>query len=196
MGKKVQSFWNERWVCIQAKAPTKQKDYYFSDYGRLKSVEKSTGTETLLKGSKTIQGFLQINLKLKDNIRQGFYVHKLVADEFCKKTDDDQKFVIHLDRDNFNNHFENLKWVNQREMTDFQIEHGVYDPKNRKRPSHCKMNPTRVKLLKQRLKEGKTKKKILAKTFGITVEQLRKIEKGIDWKYVTIDDDDVSSKPA
>jgi len=194
MEKKVKSFWNERWVLIKAKAPTKQKDYYFSDYGRLKSIDKSTENESLLKGSTTIQGYLQINLKLKDNVRQGFYVHKLVADEFCTKEREEQRFVIHLDRDNLNNHFENLKWVSQREMTDFQIENGVYDPQNRKRASHCKMNPTRVKLLKQRLKEGKTKKKILAKNFGITVEQLRKIEKGIDWKYVTLDDDDTHTK--
>jgi hypothetical protein len=189
MGTEVKSFWNERWIKIQCKAPTKQKDYYFSDYGRIKSADKSTENETLLRGSITIQGYRQVNMKLQDNLRQGFYIHKLVAQEFCIKADDAAKFVIHLDRDNLNNHYENLKWLTQREMTDFQIKNGVYNPENRKRPSHCKMNPDRVRLLKTRLKEGKTKKKILAKSFGITVEQLRKIEKGIDWKYVTIDDD-------
>lgn len=189
MGTEVKSFWNERWVKIQCKAPTKQKDYYFSDYGRIKSIDKSTENETLLKGSITIQGYRQVNMKLQDNLRQGFYIHKLVAQEFCPKENEEAKFVIHLDRDNLNNHYENLKWFTQREMTDFQIKNGVYKPENRKRPSHCKMNPDRVRLLKKRLKEGKTKKKILAKTFGITVEQLRKIEKGIDWKYVTLDDE-------
>ncbi|MGH1334660.1 MAG: HNH endonuclease [Aureispira sp.] len=189
MSTAVKSFWNERWAKIQCKAPTKQKDYYFSDYGRIKSVQKATQKETLLRGSITIQGYRQINMKLQDDLRQGFYVHKLVAQEFCERASDDAKFVIHMDRDNLNNYYENLKWVTQREMTDFQIKQGVYKPENRKRPSHCKMNPERVRLLKRRLKEGKTKKKILAKNFGITVEQLRKIEKGIDWKYVTLDDD-------
>ncbi|MCH2023530.1 MAG: hypothetical protein MK207_13725 [Saprospiraceae bacterium] len=188
MGTKIKSFWNERWAIIKAKAPTKTKDYYFSDYGRLKSIDKLTENETLLRGSKTIQNFLQINLKLKDNIRQGFYVHKLVGEAFVPRERESQTFLIHLDRDNFNNHYNNLKWMDQREMTDFQIKNGVYHHENRKRSINYKMNPTRVKLLKQRLKEGKTKKKILAKTFGITVEQLRKIEKGIDWKYVTLDD--------
>lgn len=98
-----------------------------------------------------------------------------------------------MDQDNLNNHYQNLKWMSQREMTDFQIKNGVYDPKNRKPSPLNKMNPTRVRLLKQRLKEGKTKKQILAKNFNITMAQLRKIEKGIDWGYITLDDDDNKS---
>ena len=193
MSTTVKSFWNERWVKITCKAPTKQKDYYFSDYGRIKSVHKVTEQESLLRGSITLQGYRQINMKLANGLRQGFYIHKLVAQEFCTRKSDAAKFVIHLDRDNLNNYYENLQWMTQREMTDFQIAQCVYKQENRKRPSHCKMNPERVRLLKRRLKEGKTKKKILAKSFGITVEQLRKIEKGIDWKYVTIDDEPTQS---
>ncbi len=40
MGTKIKSYWNERWAIIKAKAATKTKDYYFSDYGRLKSIDK------------------------------------------------------------------------------------------------------------------------------------------------------------
>ena len=188
MSQKVKSHWDERWFKIIAKAPTKSKEYYFSDYGRLKSQDKSTLDEKLLSGSKTIQNFLQINLKLENNLRQGFYVHKLVGAEFLPEPEEDQKFLIHIDGDNFNNHFSNLKWMTQKEMTDHQIKNGIYDPQKRKRSVNYKMNPSRVRLLKQRLKEGKTTKNILAKNFGISVEQLRKIEKGIDWSYVTLDD--------
>jgi hypothetical protein len=80
--------------------------------------------------------------------------------------------------------------MSQREMTDFQIANGVYDPKNRKPSPLNKMNPTRVRLLKKRLKEGKTKKQILAKNFNITMAQLRKIEKGIDWGYVKLEEEE------
>lgn len=186
---KVKSFWNERWAKVKTRVPTKQKDYYFSDYGRVKSMDKTTETEQLLKGSKTVQGFMLLNLRLQGNKTQGCYIHKLVAEEFCPREHADQKFVVHLDQDNLNNHYENLKWMSQREMTDFQIENGVYDPQNRKPSPLNKMNPTRVRLLKKRLKEGKTKKQILAKSFNITMAQLRKIEKGIDWGYVTLDDE-------
>lgn len=186
----IKSFWNERWAKVETKIPTKQKEYYFSDYGRVKSIDKITAKEQLLKGSKTVQGFMLLNLRLQGNSTQGCYIHKLVAEEFCEKQDEHQKFVVHLDQDNLNNHYKNLKWMTQREMTDFQIENGVYDPKNRKPSPLNKMNPTRVKLLKKRLKEGKTKKQILAKNFNITMAQLRKIEKGIDWGYITLDDED------
>ena len=63
---KVKSHWNERWVKVKAKAPTKKCNYYFSDYGRLKSVDKMSGNEKLLKGSLMKQGFMQLNLKLED----------------------------------------------------------------------------------------------------------------------------------
>ena len=55
MANKVKSYWDERWIRIEAKAPTKTKDYYFSDYGRLKSLDKST-ENTLLT---MMQGLLQ-----------------------------------------------------------------------------------------------------------------------------------------
>lgn len=189
MGNEIKSFWNERWIILK-EFPTKQKNYYFSDYGRIKSVDKLTEVENLLKGSIIFRGYRQINITYKDNIKRGYYIHKLVAEAFCTKDHEEQKFVIHLDRDLSNNHYENLKWMSQREMTDFQIEKGIYNPENRKRGYLTKMNPTRVRLLKKRLKEGKTKKKILAKSFNITVEQLRKIEKGIDWGYVKLEDED------
>lgn len=186
----IKSFWNERWAKVRTRVPTKQKDYYFSDYGRVKSIDKVTEKEQFLKGSKTVQGFMLLNLRLEGDSTQGCYIHKLVADFFCPKENEVQKFVVHIDQDNLNNHYQNLKWMTQREMTDFQIKNGVYDPKNRKPSPLNKMNPTRVLLLKKRLKEGKTKKQILAKNFKITMAQLRKIEKGIDWGYITLDDDD------
>lgn len=189
----IKSFWNERWAKVKTRVPTKQKEYFFSDYGRVKSIDKVTKREQLLKGSKTVQGFMLLNLRLEGDSTQGCYIHKLVAEEFCSKENENQKFVVHIDQDNLNNHYENLQWMTQREMTDFQIKNGVYDPRNRKPSPLNKMNPTRVRLLKKRLKQGKTKKQILAKNFNITMAQLRKIEKGIDWGYITLEDDNESS---
>jgi len=188
MGTKIKNNWNEEWAIIKAKAETKSKNYYFSNHGRLKSVDKVTETETLLRGSIMIQGYQQINLTLVGNVRQGFYVHQLVGKEFVAKEHDKQEFLIHIDRDKLNNHFENLKWLSREELTAHQIKLGLFDARNRKDHSRYKMNPSSVRALKQQLRRGKTKKRILAKNFGITVEQLRKIEKGIDWKHITLDD--------
>ena len=97
-------------------------------------------------------------------------------------------FVIHLDFDNYNNHYKNLKWVNQKELTAHQIKHGVYEKENRKVASHVKMNESKVRLLKKRLKEGKTKRKILARSFGITETQLKRIERGENWGQVKLEE--------
>jgi hypothetical protein len=183
---KIKSHWNERWVKVKAKAPTKKCNYYFSDYGRLKSVDKMSGNEKLLKGSLMKQGFMQLNLKLEDGVRQGFYVHQLVANAFIKK-DKKKPMLIHKDGNKLNNYWENLERVDRAGMTAHQIKQGVYLHENRKMPSHAKMNETKVRLLKKRLQEGKTKRKVLAKSFGITETQVRRIEKGENWGHITIE---------
>ena len=105
---KIKSHWNERWSKVKAKADTKKCHYYFSDYGRLKSVDKMSGNEKLLRGSLMKQGFMQLNLKLEDGARQGFYVHQLVASKFVKK-DRKKPMLIHLDGNKLNNYWEICK---------------------------------------------------------------------------------------
>ena len=46
------------------------------------------------------------------------------------------------------------------------------------------MTETRVALLKKRLLEKKTKRKILARNFGISEMQVKRIERGENWGYV------------
>jgi hypothetical protein len=184
---KIKSHWNERWSKVKAKADTKKCNYLFSDYGRLKSVDKMSGNEKLLRGSLMKQGFMQLNLKLEDGVRQGFYVHQLVASKFIKK-DKSKPMLIHIDGNKLNNYWENLQRVDRAGMTQHQIAQGVYLHENRKMPSHAKMNETKVRLLKKRLQEGKTKRKVLAKSFGITETQVRRIEKGENWGHVTLDE--------
>ena len=181
---KIKNHFNEEWLPVKTKAPTKGFDYFFSNYGRLKSVNKETEAERLLKGSIMKQGFLQLNLTLQDDIRQGFYVHKLVGEFFLKKPPEDKKFLIHIDGNKMNNYWKNLKWVDQRELTNIQIEQGVYKPENRKKSRLVKMTESKVRLLKKRLREGKTKRSILAKSFGITQTQLKRIENGENWGNV------------
>lgn len=190
MLKKIKSHWDEQWVKLDTKYPTVSKDYYFSNYGRLKSVDKETEAERLLNGTTTMRGYKQLYVKSAGNKSTAYSVHKEVAEAFVKRDHEDQKFVLHLDQDKANNHYENLRWVNQKELTEFHIEKGIYHNTKRKRSPAYKMNPAKVKMLKKMLKEGKTKKKILARQFNITPEQLRKIEKGIDWAWVKLDDEE------
>ena len=184
---KIKSHWNEVWKKVETKAPTVKCDYFFSNYGRVKSINKTTDIETLLKCSNSKQiGYKVLNIRLEGGLRQGIYVHHLVAKAFVEKPSEKHKFAIHLDRNKFNNYWENLQWMTRQEMVDMQVVHGVYKNENRKTGKQVKMTETKVKLLKQRLKKGKTKKKVLAKNFGITVTQLKRIERGENWGYVTI----------
>ena len=184
---KVKSHWNEIWRPVIAKAPTVKCDYFFSNYGRVKSFTKATETERLLKCSNSKKiGYKVLNLRLEGGLRQGFYVHHLVAKAFVEQPSEEHKFVIHLDNNRYNNYWENLQWMTRQQMVDRQVEQGVYKNENRKRGKQVKMTETKVKLLKQRLQKGKTKKKVLAKNFGITLTQLKRIERGENWGNVTI----------
>lgn len=182
--KQVRTFWNEQWVKVKTKRPTVKCDYFFSNFGRIKSVVKQSGDERLLKGTRLATGQLTLNIKLEQKAREGFYIHQLVAREFLPPPQENQKFILHMDGNKNNNHWKNLKWATQRELTDFQIECGVYNPNNRKRSPITKMTESKVKLLKKYIQAGKTKKTILARRFGISTMQLNRIERGENWGHV------------
>jgi len=186
--KTIRTFWNEKWQNIETPGPTKNCDYFISNYGRIKSRHKVNENEQLLKGSTIRGGYKQLNIRLAGQKRFSLYVHKFVAKSFIPNEDEERHFVTHLDENKANNHWQNLKWMNRKELTEWQIEHGVYDAQNKKRGSNTKLTETRVKMVKQWIKNGKTKKKIIAKKFGISTMQLNRIERGENWKYVTLDE--------
>lgn len=186
---KITSHWDEQWRKCEPPSATKQCDYYISNYGRIKSIQKATKIERLLRGSKSKRGDITISIKMVTNKYHGVYIHKFVASHFVDKTNEQQEFVVHIDKRKENNHWSNLKWVTREELTAWLINRGVYDPTNRPNRKHYRMTESKVILLKRRLREGKMKKKVLAKTFGITPMQLNRIERGENWGHVTIDDD-------
>lgn len=179
----LRTYWNEEWQLIETKAPTKENNYFISNYGRIKSVIKKTGVERLLKGSKGKHGRLTLSLMLKDDVRQIFYIHRLVGEYFLSKSSESHTFLIHLDQNLRNNHFENLKWFNRQELNNRWKELGLYKGINANHPN-TKMTESKVKLLKQRVKKGKTKKRILAKQFNISVTQVNRILSGENWGNV------------
>ena len=183
MTKKIRTFWNERWEYIITKHPTRSCAYQISNYGRIKSIHKETGKETLLKGNLT-RNLRTINLKLKDKQYQSVYIHRFVAEHFLHKPSEAHDYIIHLDKDRLNNFFKNLKWATKEEWMQHHEEMGTFKLENKKRAKTIKMTETKVAILKQRLKKGKTKRSILARDFNITETQLRRIERGENWGHV------------
>ncbi|HHS95256.1 MAG TPA: hypothetical protein ENJ45_01610, partial [Phaeodactylibacter sp.] len=115
--KKIKSHSKERWVKVPTKAKTRYNDYYFSDFGRIKSVSKLSGKEKLLKGARDIYGNPKISISVVgSNTRQVVYLHLLVGNEFLKPPTPEHKFIIRKDNNKENNHYKNLKWMTQEEV--------------------------------------------------------------------------------
>lgn len=84
----------------------KETNYEVSDDGRV--FNRKTGRE--LKGTYKTNEYHMVQLSI-DGKPKGFLVHRLVAEAFCEKPDGCD-IVDHIDRDKYNNHYTNLRWVN------------------------------------------------------------------------------------
>ncbi len=181
--KKVKSHINEEWVDVITSVPTRHYIYQVSNYGRIKSINPTTGNETIIAGSKGRKGFIKLNLKLKEGKREGFYIHQIVANHFLEK-EEDQKFIIHKDNNKGNNHYSNLEWKTREGLNAWMHEIGIFKDRVPTLGSHVKLNEAKVSLLKKRILQGKTKRRILAKQFNISYTQLKRIESGENWGHV------------
>ncbi len=125
-------------------------------------------------------------------VRYGGYVHRMVAELFVERPSSEHSNVIHLDHNNQNNHYLNLKWAthdelvahnnkNERIIKDRQSRAGRFNKGN-------KLNETKVKALKTAIARGKVNTKTLAKQFGVSEAQIRHIKRGGSWAYVQPDE--------
>jgi anti-sigma28 factor (negative regulator of flagellin synthesis) len=110
-------------------------------------------------------------------------VHRLVATYFLPKPRRDQKFVIHIDRDKYNNHVSNLKWANKDEHLAHAMAGEAWQLAT-KRARNAKLNEGRVRVLKKQIASGKFKMKQLAVKYGITEMQVYRIKSGENWAWV------------
>lgn len=100
-----------------------RNQYAVSNKGRLVSFRVEIGDGKILNGT-LIQGYKTFKAKPNgENIT--LFVHKIVAENFVKKTSKKAEFVIHLDHNKTNNKAENLLWVTRTELS----EHLKQSPK-------------------------------------------------------------------
>lgn len=185
--KKNSSYWNEVWKRVPFEGVEHAPHYEVSNFGRMRSFQSNPEGE-IIKGS-VIQGYKSLNIRLRDGKTINRYVHKLVATYFLRPTSPEHKFVIHLDYDKHNNHFQNLRWVTREEMYDHNRENP--DLKNRRPPrqtKNYKLNEGKVIMIKKMLKSNKSRLKMIAKQFGITHTQLNRIRSGENWGHVRVED--------
>lgn len=109
-------------------------------------------------------------------------VHYLVAEHFMEKTDPDYVKVLHIDYDKTNNHVSNLKWG----TLDDALAHLKKNPTYKERTKGQKLTVEKVRLIKKKIAEGKTKQSILAKQFGLSEMAIYRLKTGKNWANVKI----------
>lgn len=179
----IRNYTNEIWkrIVFDNKISEKEK-FKISNYGRIikcKNDNEVLATETF------VNGYQVLRLKLASGKYSTRYVHKLVAQHFLDKKEDDL-YVIHLNYDKLDNSFENLRWATKREKEIHQFSNPLYKNKRRK-PTNSKLTESRVRLIKRKINDPnrKTRLKMIAKQFGISEMQLYRIKTGENWGYVT-----------
>lgn len=187
----TENYPGETWKEIEFSGYPSHPVYEVSNYGRVKSYAYST-TGRMIKGTSSA-GYKVFKTKLLDvdgNLKdQSFLIHRLVAQYFLPKEDVERAFVIHKDHNKENNHINNLLWATQDEVN----KHNATNPnvirnniENRSKGNY-KLNEAKVKVIKKQVLKNKTRPRLIAKQFGISVTQLNRIIKGENWGQVQVD---------
>lgn len=170
--------------------------YAVSNRGRLVSFSDEIKKGRLLNGSKA-DGYKMFRYRLRKDgqvINKHFFVCKLVAQLFIPKTSEDQTYVLHLDRVRDNDDYRNLRWATREEM----IEHSRNSPfviqakknllEHNIKSDGKKLTVTKVILIKKLLAkpDRKTRLKMIAKQFGVSEMQIRRIKSGENWGHIKI----------
>ena len=170
--------------------------YAVSNKGRLISFKDNINFGRELKGSIT-DGYKLFRYKIYDNgkiMNKHIFVSKLVAEYFIPKTSVHEIFVLHLDRKRDNDDYRNLKWATKEEM----MAHSQKSPfvkqaklnliKHNLEANGRKLTVTKVMLIKKILAkpEQTTRLKMIAKQFGVSEMQIRRIKSGENWSHVKI----------
>jgi len=161
------------------KSPTGMR-YAITNYGRIIAFTDEVENGKILKGSKTAT-YPSITLRVKGNPKV-FYIHRLVASYFLRQPSKEYKIVIHRNHNKEDNHYQNLQWVTDEHA---KRHNRVYKQENEL--GNYKLTESRVKLIKGKLLNGKTRYKMIAKQFGVSEGHIYKIKNGIAWKQVKVE---------
>lgn len=174
--------------------------YAISNKGRLVSFKDDVHQGRLLKGG-MVDGYRIFQYKVNQDGKlkcKHIFIAKLVATYFLEKTSEDQTYVLHLDRKRDNDDVKNLQWATREEM----LEHSKNSPfvikakiesskrlyQSNLKADGRKLTITKVMLIKKILARPNqnTRLKMIAKQFGVSEMQIRRIKSGENWGYIKI----------
>lgn len=107
---------SERWLNLEDLPNEEWRDikdfeglYKISNYGRVKSLKRTTTKEHILKVYYTKRGYCRINL-YKDGRKKNYFIHSLVMNIFDFNYYNSGLQINHKDENKSNNHIDNLEW--------------------------------------------------------------------------------------
>lgn len=176
--KKLKLNSGERLEIIPIKKSPKGHRYAVTNHGRVISfTDKPMSGHFLRPG--TISGYPGISLSSGQE-KISFLIHRLVAKLFLNQPSKQHKFVIHHNFKKGDNHYKNLKWTTREEQ-------GLHSRNNPiERLGNAKLSKVQVKVIKQKLLDGKSTLKTIAKKFGVSDMQIFRIKSGENWGHVTL----------
>lgn len=175
----------------------KRLRYAVSNFGRLISYKERFTDGTLLKPNVT-NNLRIFRHKVPKECGTGYFhkhvmLSRAIAEAFVNKPCEKHNFVIHLDFNNLNDHYTNLKWVTEAEKYAHQrinpnVKEGHIKRIEKKRLAQkgMKLDSTQVMRIKRMIfdPQRKTRMRIIAKQFGISEMQLYRIKTGENWASV------------
>ncbi len=172
--------------------PFTQKKYAITSLGRLISFKKVIEDGSVIDGSIHKEGYKIWRYKIGSQYKHKL-LHRLVAEYFLQKPSVAHQFVIHLDHNKLNNVPQNLQWATQEQLTlHSSFSEAVIQKRSHttdyfvKKGRGAKLTIGKVMLLKKILKEANnpTRKRLIAKQFGISSMQLFRIQTGENWGWL------------
>ncbi len=181
---KVKNLPYEKWKEIELPRETNQVDYFISNKARIKSINKTNGTEHLLKPTTDKKSYMRCSIKLQGK-NYALYLHMQVAKYWSKKPKQNYTRYIHKDLNRKNNLPSNIVWVSDEGWRTYVKQRAEkYGFVPHKKGGKPKLRRGEVAIIKKMLLSGKTRKKMIAKRFGVSHTQINRIEKGENWGSV------------
>lgn len=165
-----------------------RRKYAVSSFGRAASYTDEVHTDgKILNGSLT-SGYRTLNLHLEKG-NGTIYLHREIAKLFCKKPSPKYRYVIHINHKKEDNHFSNLKWATLKEVGNHQQNSPqkiAYKKRQANKTEGLKLNVTKVKAIKEAIKNPKRKLtyKLMAAKYGVSEMTLYRIKSGENWGKV------------
>jgi hypothetical protein len=181
----IRSLWKEEWKDVKFDEKISDvKKFKISNYGRVLYMKDD---KEFLRKKSFINGYETISVKqLVNNKHTSRYVHKLVAQHFLEKENEEQVFVLHINYDKTDNTLGNLKWATKREKELHQFKNPVFIESKKNKKTNYKLTEGKVKIIKKHLKNKRTRITMIAKRFGVSDMQIHRIKTGENWGHVEI----------